>query len=104
VSALEPSLTAYDRRVLLAVPEGGDVERRLREDGPSRTVWQVAEALNTVEVAGLAQVLRGLERFGYVTSSKRHRGGRTVWWRTCGECFAPEDVVRDPFERCQWRA
>jgi hypothetical protein len=81
-TSLEPSLTVYDRRVLVAVPEGGDLEKRLREGGPARTLWQIAEALNTVEVAGLAQVLRGLERFGYVASSSRHRGGRTVWWRT----------------------
>jgi hypothetical protein len=79
IEPLEPSLTVYDREVLAQVPRGGDWEARLREGGPERSLWQVAEALDTIELVGLAQVLLGLERFGYVTSLRR---SRTVWWRT----------------------
>ena len=77
---LEPSLTVYDRKVLGQVPRGGDREMRLRQGGHERTLWQVAEALDTIELAELGQILLGLERFGYVTSLRR--GSRWVWWRT----------------------
>lgn len=82
MSALEPKLTVYDRRVLLAVPEGGDVEKRLREGGPSRTAWQIAEALETFDVDDVASMLRSLEHFRYVASTFSRGRGRTVWWRT----------------------
>jgi hypothetical protein len=81
VRGLGPSLTVYDRRVLMAVPPSTEA---IEHGGTNvgRTVWQIAEALETVEVAGLAQILRGLERFGYVASRKGRKRGRVVWWRT----------------------
>jgi hypothetical protein len=82
VSALEPSLTVYDRRVLMAVPEGGDPEKRLRKGGPARTVWEIGEALGTLFVSDVWATLSGLEHLGYIASAKSRERGHMVWWRT----------------------
>lgn len=74
MSALEPSLTVYDRRVLMAVLDGDGIR--------PRTIWEIAEALNTVELTGLGQVLHGLERFGYVVCVRNAKRARMVWQRT----------------------
>lgn len=80
-SGLEPSLTVYDRRVLMAVP-GGDTDTWLRDGTIGRTTWQIAEALDTLDVADLSRTLHGLEHLGYVTRKKSRKRGREVWWRT----------------------
>jgi hypothetical protein len=74
VSALEPKLTVYDRRVLMAVLDGDGIR--------PRTIWEIAEALNTVELTGLGHVLRGLEHFGYVVCVRNAKRARMVWRRT----------------------
>lgn len=59
---LAPSLRAYDRKVLAAVPPS---EWALITGG-GRSLWQIGEMLDTIELAGLGQVLYGLERSGYI--------------------------------------
>jgi hypothetical protein len=69
VSSLGPSLTAYDRRVLMAARW-------------QRTAWEIAEALDQPSVDLVLEVLERLGHLGCVASRKSQSRGRMVWWRT----------------------
>jgi predicted MarR family transcription regulator len=82
--ALEPKLNANDRRVLALLPSERDepmtVERIRAEREEALTVWQVGEALDTLDLSFLRVQLRGLQHLGYVHESKH--GKHDVYWRT----------------------
>jgi hypothetical protein len=76
---LEPGLTKADKRVLAALPPAW------RWEGPkaeARTIWEIAETLNALDLVDLAMTLRGLEHLGYVTSRSASRwDGPNLWQR-----------------------
>lgn len=82
--ALEPTLNANDRRVLALLPSERDepmtVERIRAEREVALTVWQIGEALDTLDLSFLRVQLRGLQHLGYVHESTRAK--HDVYWRT----------------------
>jgi hypothetical protein len=78
---LEPGLAKMDKRVLAAIPECGEIEQRLRKGGEAVTVWQVGEALDTLDLVDLRRTLNGLEHLGYVEGAGV-LPARRVYWRT----------------------
>jgi hypothetical protein len=82
VETLEPGLTKADKRVLAAVSPCGDDEWRFRELGEAVTVWQIAEALNTIDIQDVVLTLRGLAHLGYVCWLPSESRKRDVYWRT----------------------
>ena len=58
-STLEPTLTAFDQRVLDA----------LRPPDEWLSAWQVAELIREDKVADVRQTLRGLTHLGYAIST-----------------------------------
>jgi hypothetical protein len=80
--ALEPKLTKADRRILAAIPEGGDDEYRFREIDEAVTVWQIAEAIDSIDLVDLRRTLSGLDHLGYIRSSTSKSRKREVHWRT----------------------
>lgn len=80
---LEPGLTKADQRVLAAVPAcGSGDEYRKRGTGETVTMWQVAEALDTIEIHDLVLTLNGLEHLGYVRKALSKSRKQRVFWRT----------------------
>jgi hypothetical protein len=82
MEALTPSLTEYDKRVLAAVPACGEKEWFGREGTELSSVWEMAEAMDDLDVKGLWVELLALEHVGYVTQARSKSRGRVVWWRT----------------------
>jgi hypothetical protein len=82
--ALEPKLTAFDRKVLAAIPEsGGDENKwRCRQPGEYVTVWELGEALESLDLTELLTELNGLMHLGYVLNTFSRSRGRRVYWRT----------------------
>jgi hypothetical protein len=80
--ALEPKLTKADKLVLVHIPECGEHEYRLRELDEARSIWQIAEWLNTIELLDLQRTLSGLEHLDYICSSQSRSRKRAVYWRT----------------------
>jgi hypothetical protein len=80
--ALEPKLTAYDLKVLGAIPECGKPEWRKREARECVTVWDLGEALETLDLDGLLTELAGLAHLGYARDTFSRSIGRRVYWRT----------------------
>lgn len=76
---LEPTLTAFDKRVLSHLPKFSGY-RSFPEKGI--TVWQLAEALNIYEVSELLAILWGFQHLGYIEGTVPRLGKRTRWWRT----------------------
>lgn len=78
-AALEPNLTAFDKRVLRALapwPATYDDPMELKN------AWQVAEKLREYDVATVRGTLRGLERFHYAWSTGWGHGQRWIaTWR-----------------------
>lgn len=76
IDTLEPGLTAQDKRILRAVPNGAE--------SPACGVEQIAKAANkgrsqwtgAIEKREVADTLRGLEHLGYVVYAKG------VYWQT----------------------
>lgn len=79
---LEPGLTKEDKRVLAAIPECGNDSWRRREAHEAVTIWQIAEILNTEDLADLRRTLRGLAHLEYVFSADSKARKRRVYWRT----------------------
>lgn len=77
MSPLEPALTGYDRMILAAVPSARD---------DRRTLWQIGETLDLLDMHDLYTVLNGLEDFGYIDCDKDpsllRKPGCSRWWRT----------------------
>jgi hypothetical protein len=82
VSALEPKLTAFDRRVLAVVSPHGEDKRRERKVGEAVSIWEIAEALDTLDLHELQCILNGFCHLGYAQSSMSVSRKRIVWWRT----------------------
>lgn len=78
-AALEPKLTAFDRRVLEALDECDWSMPRSSWDHEWRSPWQVAERLRHDDVAEVRRILRGLGALGYTVSTGW--GHRQVWLR-----------------------
>lgn len=75
MTALEPELTAFDKRVLAALPVWGDTWPEMV------TAWVVAERVGDDDVKLIRQVLDGLVRFGYATSEGLGRWKRWAAWQ-----------------------
>ena len=80
MSALTPTLTAGDRRVLWALPVASFRDAGTRTD--LLTVWQVAEFLDTRDVNDVLLTLNGLQHVGLAASAMSRSRKRRVWWRT----------------------
>jgi hypothetical protein len=97
-TALEPALSAYDKRVLAALDEW---TMGRAADLDWRTAWAVAERVQDDDVAGVRRILDGLERFGYVA---RRGWGKKVEYVGCPwrrESFVraqslDQQLVREP--------
>lgn len=79
---LEPGLTKGDKRVLAAITACGPDDWAKRELGMAATIWQVAETLDTQDLADLRRTLNGLEHLGYITWARSASRKRRVYWRT----------------------
>jgi hypothetical protein len=79
---LEPCLTKADKAVLAAVTACGPDEWAKRELGMAATVWQIAETLDTNDLADLGRTLNGLQHLGYVCRAHSRARKRWVYWRT----------------------
>jgi hypothetical protein len=80
MSAVRTPLTYYGgkqkmARVSMVLPVYGGISETV-------TLWQIAEALDTVDLDDVCLTLNGLERFGYVWSAPSESRSRRVYWRT----------------------
>jgi hypothetical protein len=68
--------------MLRVIPACGPDEFRKRGISEAVTLWQVAEALDTVDLDGVRLTLAGLQHLGYVLSAPSKSRKRMVFWRT----------------------
>jgi len=80
--ALEPTLDEASLAVLLAVPECGEGNPwRRRETHEVASLWQVAEAVDSTDLADVKLTLNGLMHLEYIVRSESRSRKRDVWWR-----------------------
>lgn len=82
--ALAPALTAWDLKILRAVPANVPMRTMLNESGVHGvTVWRVAEQAREMDLAAVLTTLHGLDRrrlvfrLGYETQRRAFRWIRT---------------------------
>jgi hypothetical protein len=71
-----------DKAVLAAITECGPDEWRDRKIDETVTIWQVGEALDTIDLHDVYRTMLGLEHLGYITWSRSLSRNRRVYWRT----------------------
>jgi hypothetical protein len=74
---LEPTLTAYDKKVLKALPDP-DSDGACKGDGLD--IWDVGRELNETDLKELLRILNGLEHFGLAFSFGGRTGSRADRW------------------------